>query len=183
MEFDDGLRIIASFMEISARTAPKAQGIDTIVTKTLTKDELETIASRMEEMGEKLGFAFFKRDAMSIRRSGACLFIGCRGYEGTGLNCGACGKSKCSELQDHTLHHGIESLYSGPNCAVRVTDLGIAVGSAVKTASIHNVDNRVLFSAGCAALSLDLLPECTIAYAIPLSVSGKSIFFDRAVQT
>lgn len=179
MDFDEGLRIVASLMDISARTAPKARGIDTIVTKTLTGDELKNIAVRMEKMGEQLGAAFFTRDAASMRSAGACFLIGCRGFEATGLNCGACGKRKCTELTDQALQHGIDTMYSGPNCVLRITDLGIAVGSAVKTASIHNVDNRVLFSAGCAALSLDLLPGCTIAYAVPLSVAGKNIFFDR----
>jgi uncharacterized ferredoxin-like protein len=60
-----------------------------------------------------------------------------------------------------------------------MTDLGIALGSAVKTASIHNVDNRVMYSAGVTALSLGLLEECTVAYGIPLKASGKNIFFDR----
>ncbi|WP_245619006.1 ferredoxin domain-containing protein [Methanogenium cariaci] len=58
---------------------------------------------------------------------------------------------------------------------------GIAVGSAVKTASIHNLDNRVMYSAGVAALSLDWLPECSVAYAIPVRAAGKNIFFDRKV--
>lgn len=70
--------------------------------------------------------------------------------------------------------------FSGPNCAIRITDLGIAVGSAVKTAQIHNVDNRIMYSGGVAALDLGLLEkECTVAYAIPLSATGKNIFFDR----
>jgi uncharacterized ferredoxin-like protein len=181
MEFDEGLRIVASLMDISARTAPKARGIDTIVTKTLTGDELQNVAVRMEEMGKQLEAAFFIRDAASMRSAGACFLIGCRGFEAAGVNCGACGKKTCNEIADQTLKRGIDTVYSGPNCALRITDLGIAVGSAVKTASIHNVDNRVLFSAGCAALSLGLLPECTIAYAVPLSVSGKSIFSDRVV--
>jgi uncharacterized ferredoxin-like protein len=63
---------------------------------------------------------------------------------------------------------------------MRMTDLGIALGSAVKTAQIHNVDNRIMFSAGTAALNLGLLgKDCSVAYAIPLSVTGKNIFFDR----
>jgi len=175
MEFEDGLRMIASLMEISAKTAPKGKGVDSIITKTFMRDELENVAIRMEEIGEKRGIPFFKRDAASIRQCGACMFIGCRGNETAGLNCGACGKALCSELSESVQ----EGNFFRPNCAIRVTDLGIAIGSAVKTASLHNVDNRVLFSGGCAALSLDLLPKCTIAYAIPLSVSAKNIFFDR----
>jgi uncharacterized ferredoxin-like protein len=42
------------------------------------------------------------------------------------------------------------------------------------------VDNRILFSAGKAAINLGYFPEtATIVYGIPLSVSSKSPFFDR----
>ena len=72
--------------------------------------------------------------------------------------------------------------FAGPNCAMRMTDLGIAIGSAVKTAQIHNVDNRIMYSAGTAAVELGLLGKtCTVAYAIPLSARGKNMFFDRQV--
>jgi len=72
--------------------------------------------------------------------------------------------------------------FSGPNCSVRMTDLGIALGSAVKAAQVHNVDNRIMYSAGTAALDLGLLgKDCSVAFAIPLSVTGKNIFFDREV--
>ena len=64
-----------------------------------------------------------------------------------------------------------------------MADLGIAIGSAVKTAQIHNVDNRIMYSGGAAALDLGLFgKECTVAYAIPLSATGKNIFFDRDRQ-
>jgi len=59
-----------------------------------------------------------------------------------------------------------------------LVDLGIAVGSAVKTASFHNVDNRIMYRAGIAAKSLGMI-ESNIAYGIPLSATGKNIFFDR----
>lgn len=60
-----------------------------------------------------------------------------------------------------------------------MTDLGIAVGSAVATAADLRVDNRVLYSAGVAAREMWLLGDCAIIYAIPLSVAGKDIYFDR----
>jgi uncharacterized ferredoxin-like protein len=72
-----------------------------------------------------------------------------------------------------------EKLFHGPCCAIKLTDLGIALGSAAKTASLHNVDNRIMFSAGAAALSKKLLPGSMVAYALPLKASGKSIYFDR----
>ena len=73
----------------------------------------------------------------------------------------------------------LEKPFHGPNCIIKMADLGIALGSAAKTASLHNVDNRVMFSAGVAALSLGWLEGCSVAYALPLKASGKSIYFDR----
>jgi uncharacterized ferredoxin-like protein len=72
--------------------------------------------------------------------------------------------------------------YAGPNCMFKVTDLGIAVGSAVKTASMHNADNRVMYSAGVAAMKLGIIKNCSIVYGIPLKASGKNIFFDVAMK-
>ena len=61
-----------------------------------------------------------------------------------------------------------------------MADLGIALGSAVKTAQIHNVDNRIMYTGGVAAINLGFLEKkCTIAFAIPISATGKNIYFDR----
>ena len=63
---------------------------------------------------------------------------------------------------------------------MNLTDLGIAVGSAVSIAADCRVDNRVMFSAGMAAKNLKILPEdVKICYGIPVSVSGKNPYFDR----
>jgi uncharacterized ferredoxin-like protein len=64
------------------------------------------------------------------------------------------------------------------NYRAKLIDLGIAIGSAVKIASELNVDNRVMRSVGDAALKMGLLKADEIQ-GIPLSVKGKSIFFDR----
>jgi uncharacterized ferredoxin-like protein len=61
--------------------------------------------------------------------------------------------------------------------ALKLIDLGIAIGSAVKTASLLNIDNRVMYSVGVAAEEMSII-EGTIL-GIPLSVKGKNIFFDR----
>lgn len=61
--------------------------------------------------------------------------------------------------------------------SIRLVDLGIALGSAVKIASTLNVDNRIMYSAGRAAEELGII-EGKI-YGIPISVKGKNLFFDR----
>lgn len=64
------------------------------------------------------------------------------------------------------------------NLKAKLIDLGIAVGSAVKIASDLNVDNRIMYSIGRAAMKMGLLKADEIQ-GIPLSIKGKNIFFDR----
>jgi uncharacterized ferredoxin-like protein len=59
-------------------------------------------------------------------------------------------------------------------------DLGIALGSAVALVADNRVDNRIMFTIGQAAAKLGLLGEHKMIMGIPLSASGKSVFFDRA---
>jgi uncharacterized ferredoxin-like protein len=54
----------------------------------------------------------------------------------------------------------------------------IALGSAVKVAGMMNVDNRIMYRAGFMARQLELI-DADFVMGIPLSVTGKSIFFDR----
>ena len=68
--------------------------------------------------------------------------------------------------------------FTGPSCAWRLLDLGIALGSAVKTASLFNADNRVMYRIGVAARKAGLI-EGEIAIGVPISATGKSIYFDR----
>ena len=58
-------------------------------------------------------------------------------------------------------------------------DLGIAIGSAAKTASSLNADNRVMYTVGVAAREANLT-DADVVVGIPLSATGKSIYFDRA---
>ncbi|MDD1727478.1 MAG: DUF2148 domain-containing protein [Methanospirillum sp.] len=175
----EAVRTIANLMMVSARTAPKGKGIDTIEMKALYGPELTELSHEMEMIGTRIGFQFFLRDAKNIAAASACVLIGSHGDQHVGLNCGGCGYNTCKEMAEAFEMRNTDTLYQGPVCVIRMADLGIAVGSAVKTAQIHNADNRVFFSAGVAALSLGHLPGCTTAYAIPLSVTGKNIFFDR----
>ena len=84
-------------------------------------------------------------------------------------NCGICGFEDCGQCRA-----------AGARCVITVSDLGIAVGSAVSKAADMRIDNRVMYTAGKAALKLGFITDDTaICYGIPLSVSNKSIFFDR----
>ena len=49
----------------------------------------------------------------------------------------------------------------------------------MKTTSDINVDNRIMYRVGTAAIRLNMLPEASVVMGIPLSAKGKSIYYDR----
>jgi uncharacterized ferredoxin-like protein len=177
----NAIMTVADLMALAARTAPKGRGIDTLEIRVLAKKDMRKLAARLEKLGEENNIGFFLRDAKNLAASDGCVLIGCRGREAAGINCSGCGYATCADFTKAGRKKAKQATpFIGPNCILRMTDLGIAIGSAVKTAQIHNVDNRVLFSGGVAARDLGLFSkECTVVYAIPLSASGKNIFFDR----
>jgi uncharacterized ferredoxin-like protein len=172
---------VAGLMALAARTAPKGKGVDTILVRVLKDTEQKKLAARLARLGKERGIGFFLRDAKNLTAADGCILIGARGRTAVGLDCGACGYDTCAAMAAACSHEKNPVLpFAGPNCIIRMTDLGIAIGSAVKTAQIHNVDNRIMYSGGVAAMDLGLFDEdCTVAYAIPLSATGKNIFFDR----
>ncbi|MEN6342612.1 MAG: DUF2148 domain-containing protein [Methanospirillum sp.] len=170
-------RMACDLMALSARTAPKGRGADSLVIRSVADDDLDRLAGAMCDVTESGGSPIFQRDAGNVRASEACLLIGVRGRETTGVDCGGCGYADCGTMREAAGAGGAP--FGAPNCVLKVTDLGIAVGSAVKTASLLNLDNRVMYTAGVAALGLGWLPDCTVGYGIPVSASGKSIYFDR----
>jgi len=176
----DAVKTVAGLMALAARTAPKAVGKDSIVCRVVTGKEQEKLAARIEAMGKALGLDFFLVNAGQVKKSDATLLIGVEGTRALGLNCGGCGFPSCAEMvkAGKAAAKRKKSVYAGPNCVFKISDLGIAVGSAVKTASIHNVDNRVMFTAGAAALGLGMLKGCSVAYGIPLAAAGKNPYFD-----
>ncbi|MEM4028071.1 MAG: DUF2148 domain-containing protein [Desulfurococcus sp.] len=156
--FKKAVETVASLMLASAKTAPKARGIDNIVSAIITeKQELEALAEYMKKLAEKYG-AFFERDAENVLNSDAVVLIGCKI---TRLNLA---KPEKWVLDADTINS--------------IVNLGIALGSAVKTASLLNIDNRIMYSIGVAAQELGLI-DTDIVYGIPLSVKGKNIYFDR----
>lgn len=173
----EGVKQATKFMLVSARTAPKSGGVDDIVTAVVTGAEKEALAEEMEKMADERSISNFKRDAKNVRDSDAVVLIGVRGTKEVGFNCGACGYANCDEFEKSEKTAGRD--FTGPTCIFKALDLGIALGSAAKTASALNVDNRIMYRAGTAAKRLNMLPEATVIMGIPVSAKGKNIYFDR----
>jgi uncharacterized ferredoxin-like protein len=171
----------AKLMLVAARTAPKTAGKDDIVTSIVYGKEKDIVAEKMEKIGQKRKISGFQRDAGNVRNSEAIVLVGVKGSRSVGLNCGSCGHMTCEEFENAKKRLGKD--FVGPTCIFKALDLGIALGSAAKIAGILNVDNRIMYRIGAAAMKLKLLPEATVIMGIPVSVKGKNIYFDRPAKT
>lgn len=152
---------VAKLMVVAAKTSPKARGVDNIVIKVVDKrEELEMIANKMDELSKVYG-EFFSRDAQNVRNSTAVVLIGCRVVD-----------MNLKTPRDWRID---------ANTVCSIVNLGIALGSAAKLASILNVDNRIMFTIGVAAQEMKLI-DADYIFGIPLSATSKNIYFDRIWQ-
>ncbi len=167
---------VARLMLLAARTAPKGKGVDEIETMILTGKEKDTVAKAMYKIAQS-PTDHWTRDAKNVEQCPVLVLIGLKGPSALGTQCGACGYEDCNQMLNVGRKEG--RFFAGPTCIIKALDLGIAIGSAVKTAQIHNVDNRIFFRAGVGAYQLKVMPQSTIIMGIPLAALGKSPFFDR----
>lgn len=160
---------VADKMVAAAKTAPKGCGEDNVIALILDGNDKSILSAHMRDIARETGADFFERDAANVDNSHCIVLIGVLNKPLGLAHCGMCGFDTCKEMSD-----------AGANCAFNVTDLGIAVGSAVSIAADNRIDNRVLFSAGQAALKMGCLPfNVRVCFGIPLSTTSKSIYFDR----
>lgn len=164
-----GLKTAAELLCVAARTAPKACGKDFLVTAIVSGEEKTALQTRMREIAARDGVAFFARDADNLEHAPFVVLLGTRKEALNIPACGYCGFPDCRVMRA-----------GGGTCSFNAGDLGIAVGSAVSRAADLRIDNRVLYTAGKAAIELGYLgTDVPIAYGIPLSAKGKNPFFDR----
>ncbi len=188
--FQAAVRQVAQLCAVAAMTAPKSGGqlflkgskpfIETVIIE--DKAELHRLAEWMRERGQHLKKELWFRDADTAEKVDLILFVGLAKWYPPVYDCGACGYATCAEFLDNRKHYKVEGFedweFPGPICQLRCVDLGIAVGSAAKTASLNNVDTRCQTRVAAAARHLGLI-QADLAVALSMSVSHKNIFFDR----
>ena len=168
-----------SMMALSARTAPKTRGLDSVKTVILTDGDLERLAVAMEKKVHEKStlLPIFKRDADNVRSSAAVLLIGVSRDPkrmDSRLIAGDAATKPAKTFWRVENERGED--FTGPICVFQAIDLGIALGSAVKMAGELNIDNRIMYTVGAAAKKLRLL-DSDIIIGIPLSAEReKSIF-------
>ena len=170
----NAVKTVADLMALSAKTAPKTRGEDELEYKVLSEGEKNMVADEMLKISKEQNNPGFTRDGNNVRDSEALLLIGVKSHSSCGFECKACGFDSCGDFDSTEA----EGKFKGPNCPFRVLDMGIALGSAVKCASIHNVDNRIMYRVGVAVMRLGIM-DCNFVMGVPLSASQKNIFFDR----
>jgi len=174
-DYTQHLLEVARLMELAARTAPKSRGEDFIEIKVLAKGEVRDLAQNIIEFGRQTGKKDFDRDSGNVQNSPVVVLMGLKKASTLNLNCGACGFASCDDLKKAPKSGGH---FDGPICALRHLDFGIALGSAVKTAQMLNVDNRIMYRVGVAARNTGMV-DWDFVMGIPLSATGKNIYFDR----
>jgi len=180
---------VAKLMAASAITAPKSGGqlflagkhlfIETVIVSDHAM--LTQLADWMRARGKERRETIWFRDAEAAEAIDAVLFIGLSDWYPPNYDCGACGYATCAEFL-----HGAAQLrkdsdeleFAGPTCNLRDIDLGIAIGSAAKTAAIHSIDCRCQTRIAVAARKLGVI-EADVAVALSLSLTHKAIAFDR----
>jgi len=189
--FMDVLRQVAKLCAVAAMTAPKSGGqlflkgsrpfIETVIVE--DRETLNRLATWQRERGKKVKNPIWFRDAATTEKIDLVLFIGLAKWYPPVYDCGACGFATCAEFLDARKHQTVvdpDWEFAGPVCQIRCIDLGIAVGSAAKIASLNNVDARCQSRLAGAARHLGII-EADLAIALSMSVTHKNIFFDQKI--
>ena len=192
----DDLRVetvvqVANLMAASAITAPKSGGqlflqgkhlfIETVIVD--DKETLGSLAAWMRARGRERRETIWFRDADVADAIDAVLLVGLTDWYPPNYDCGACGYATCAEFLHATKalrDDSAELEFVGPTCNLRDIDLGIAVGSAAKTAAIHSIDCRCQTRIAVAARKLGII-RADIAVALSLSLTHKAVGFDRRI--
>jgi uncharacterized ferredoxin-like protein len=142
---------------------------------------LKRLADWTRARGKERRQEIWFRDAAMAEKIDGVLFIGLKNWYPPIYDCGACGYATCAEFIEATKKMRADSVafeFGGPQCNLRDIDLGIAVGSAAKAASLNNVDTRCQTRIAVAARKLGLI-EAEVAVALSLSVTHKNVGFDN----
>ncbi len=180
---------VAKLMAGAAITAPKSGGqlflagkhnfIETVIVE--APEDRHALADWCRARGKERREAIWFRDADVAEAVDAILFVGIADWYPPNYDCGACGFATCAEFLHATKNLRVDSAeleFTGPTCNLRDIDLGIAVGSAAKTAAIHSIDCRCQTRVAVAARKTGVI-RADVAVALSLSMTQKAIGFDR----
>jgi hypothetical protein len=106
---------------------------------------LTRLAEWMRARGKERREAIWFRDADAAQALDAALFAGLTNPYPPNYDCGACGYATCAEFLHATKQQrgaSAELEFTGPTCTLRAVELGVAVGSAARTAQASASSSR-----------------------------------------
>ncbi len=109
--------MVAELMALSARTAPKGRGQDSIVIKVIAGEELQTLSRELRRLGEARGIKFYLRDAGNLEKSEACVLLASKVQDHVGLDCGGCGFATCLDMLQAQKQFSGEGDWKNPSAA------------------------------------------------------------------
>lgn len=153
-------------------------------------DLIETIQAKMGIEATKnaffplyLDYVCYKR-AMEEGYPPVVLILGANlSKADLGWNCGACGFSTCGEFAKYFKEHGgFGRLGTGPSCAWKMVDYGIACDYACAAAWELNIENRIQATFGLVAELLGYIDNVTATLALPIGPPKEFWWYNRPVM-
>jgi uncharacterized ferredoxin-like protein len=180
----DSAKLAARLILASGTTSPRVGGVGECTIHILDDDcDIEDLCQEIERMAEvKKSWEFFRRDAAMLRDADAVLIttsLRCVN-DPADINCNMCGKLVCEYLkEEERLPAEPDVAFRGPLCIFRATNAAYALDGMISQARNLGIDYGVFWSAGAAAMRMNILPKDTgFAMAVAISITEKSPFRD-----
>jgi uncharacterized ferredoxin-like protein len=180
--------IAAKLILASAVTSPRLGGVGEIAIQLFDDDaDIEDICIKMEEMSDvNPAWKSFKRDAAMLRDADVLLIMSSlRSFtDPADVNCNYCGYVTCEYMKEaEKLPKEPDVAFRGPLCFLRSDNVAFALDGGISLARNLGIDYGVFWSAGAAAMKMELLPNKTgLALGLALSVTEKSPFRDIPIR-
>lgn len=180
----EAVKTAARLILASGTTSPRVGGVGECTIHILDDEcDIEDLCQEIERMPEaKKSWDFFRRDAAMLRDADAILIttsLRCIA-DPADINCNMCGKLVCEYLkEEERLPPDPDVAFRGPLCIFRATNAAYALDGMISQARNLGIDYGVFWSAGAAAMRMNLLPKDTgFAMAVAISITEKSPFRD-----
>ncbi len=177
-------KIAARLILASGTTSPRVGGVGECSVHILDDPcDIEDLCQKMEEMADiQKAWNFFKRDAAILRDADTVLLTtSLRSLtDPSDINCNMCGRMVCEYLkEEEKLPADPDVAYTGCLCIFRANNIAYAIDGMIQGARNLLVDYGVYWSAGAAAMRMNILPRDTgFALAMGISITEKSPFRD-----
>jgi len=180
----EAVKTSARLILASGTTSPRVGGVGECTIHILEDEcDIEDLCQEIDRMSAiKKSWNFFRRDAAMLRDADAVLIttsLRCVA-DPADINCNMCGKLVCEYLKDEErLPPDPDVAFRGPLCIFRATNASYALDGMISQARNLGIDYGVFWSAGAAAMRMNLLPKDTgFAMALAISITEKSPFRD-----